>query len=252
MLNSWVVSVAYAKKHFKKVVLRSDSAGAKVLTDGVGIEFDEVIPSLDKIVVSEWPWTICKLMSYRDEAKIGPATHVDYDVFLFDPIDKNVSAAPVFFQNYEDNVPSVAYYDDTDMLKMDGVPPWYMEWKTHDRRAVNCGVLGWNDSEFIEWYASESIAFLERNRAGKWGINAILPEQAFLSAAIRERGIKTAEMFRGWDGFFEAERAHRFVHLMATKKQTIGNEMSLSNMAQVVNFDQWKRAQRVGVELSRG
>lgn len=251
MLNSWIASVGYARKHFKTIVLRTDKDGLKMLVDGIGIEFDEVVISLENIDETKYPWTICKLLSYRDEARRGPATHLDFDLYVRELKDVSIFDSPIFCQNMEPNVVGTSHYEDSDVLGMKDVPAWYLRWRVENKNAPNCGIIGWNNCEFMEWFATQAIDFLDKNKGGKWGVNAIVPEQAFLGAAMHHKGIAARTFYKSWPDFYDNAIKTGIDHLIAARKTQIGNEMALNEIAKQMRPDQWKRAQEVGREISK-
>jgi hypothetical protein len=48
-LMSWVFSVEMARRHFRKIALVTDTPGADLLVDGLGLRFDEVSTELDAL-----------------------------------------------------------------------------------------------------------------------------------------------------------------------------------------------------------
>lgn len=249
MLNSWIVSIECARKNFDTIVLRTDEAGAKMLVDGIGLGFDDVIISLEDLDSDKYPWTICKLLSYADEAKIGPAIHMDFDLFLDSIPDKSILDAPLFCQNIEPEVVGTPHYIDDELTGMKDVPDWYWRWHSNGRSALNCGILGWNDCEFVEFYAKAALKFIKSNAGKKWGVNAIVPEQAFLGAAVMEKRIPVKTFYDSWDDFYRGGKG--MIHLIAMRKSALGNEMQLDKTAKSMRQDLWQRAQELGAKIAR-
>ena len=51
-LFSWVLSVELARQHFSKTLLVTDDAGASLLLDGIGLQFDQVSLELNSLNVT--------------------------------------------------------------------------------------------------------------------------------------------------------------------------------------------------------
>lgn len=249
MLNSWIASVENARNHFGEIVLRTDEAGKRMLVNELGLEFDEVVIAFEGLDETRYPWTTCKLMSYRDEAKRGPATHLDFDLFLTRVEDKSIFDAPLFCQNIEPEVVSTSHYADDELLSMKAVPEWYWTWRKKSRAALNCGILGWNDCEFMLFYAETALRFLEANAGAKWGVNAIVPEQAFLGAAVFEKKTAVRTFYNDWNDFYRNDRG--ITHLIGMRKSATGNEMALNAMTRTKWPSAWARAQEIGYMMAK-
>jgi Family of unknown function (DUF6734) len=93
-------SLQTARKHYGKTSLFTDDEGARILIDGIGLEFDTVSVDLNELAHSdpEW-WTLGKMMTYR--AQTEPFVHIDEDVFLWQRLPRELEQAPVFAQNAE-------------------------------------------------------------------------------------------------------------------------------------------------------
>src|SRR5687767_1744547 len=108
-LFSWVLSVRTAVRHYGPAVLYTDTAGAKLLVDRIGLEFDEVHTDLDALdAVDEGWWALGKLYAYR--AQREPFVHIDSDVFLWQRLPPQLEQAPLLAQNPEPFVAGQSYY----------------------------------------------------------------------------------------------------------------------------------------------
>jgi hypothetical protein len=189
---SWILSVETSRRHFAETALVTDSAGARMLVDELGLAFDSVSTALDALDGHdpEW-WALGKIYAYR--AQEVPFVHIDHDAFLWKPLPPEVVAAGVLTQSPE----SLAWYDPGAFDWAIGVAGGWLpeEWRWFRRHPAQeglcCGIFGGNHIPFINHYADSAIRMIEHpaNQPawslfnGKLGYN-ILFEQYFLSAAL--------------------------------------------------------------------
>ena len=197
-LLAWVLSLQTARQHYPTTMLCTDTAGARLLIDTIGLEFGYVSTELDSLEQCDpgW-WALGKLYAYR--AQTDPFIHFDTDVFLWKRFPRRLECASVLAQNQEDFlVGSPSYYApeifDNLLHEFGGWLPEEWTWYAlvgPRRRAANCGVFGGNNLDFIRYYAKTAINLLEdpRNQRGWAHLNNktehnILFEQYLLSACI--------------------------------------------------------------------
>ena len=243
-LLSWVLSVRTAMQHYRPAALYTDDAGARMLVDELGLEFDEFHTSLNALTHQDpaW-WALGKLHAYRAQSE--PFVHVDSDVFLWQPLGPRLETAPLLAQNPEPFVPGESYYRpevfERAVSAVEGA--WLpREWKWFresglPQRAECCGVFGGRDIPFIQEYADRAIHLAERaeNQPAWAGISDknvhnILLEQYLLSACIEHRKahrtadqaeIDIAYVFPSIGAAFNQESARRagYTHLIAGAKR---------------------------------
>jgi hypothetical protein len=243
-LLAWVLSVESARKHYPETALHTDDEGARMLVDGIGLEFVEVSTDLNALADHdpEW-WALGKLWAYR--AQREPFVHIDYDAFLWKRLPARMESAPILAQNPEYFVTGASYYK-PELLERailgDGGGWLPGEWLWYRatggvQRAESCGIVGGTHVEFIRHYAAEAIAMIEhpRNRE-RWALLAdrsehnVLIEQYFLSACIeyhrhREgspyRALDVEYLFTSLDDAFMPGRAAEmgYTHLIADSKR---------------------------------
>jgi hypothetical protein len=166
-LFSWILSVGTARRHFAETALYTDDQGAALLVDGLGLPFTEVSTALNGLEQQDpdW-WMLGKLHTYSLQRK--PFVHVDSDVYLWKPLPERLLAAPVLAQHAEDDR-ALRWYDGDFCEAIirsrgDGWIP--IEWSWYRatspfHQAACCGIVGGNDVEFLEQYASTVIRILE-------------------------------------------------------------------------------------------
>ncbi|MEP0872673.1 hypothetical protein NDA01_22910 [Trichocoleus desertorum AS-A10] len=200
-LLAWILSLETARKHYPETALVTDDAGAKMLSDGLGLEFDAVTTELNALQAQDPDWWILgKLWAYRSQTQ--PFIHVDNDVFLWKPLPPVVNTAPVLAQNPEYFVfgkplatcwwyrPEIFNHR---VKSTNGWLPDEWNWYFAKRRnlAYCCGIMGGAQVDFIRHYADMAlrIAADPGNQAAlalmdnKLG-DCLLIEQYFLAACI--------------------------------------------------------------------
>jgi len=244
-LLSWILSLQLARKFFGKTVLFTDDYGARMLVDGLQLEFDVVSTSLDSLSDHDpkW-WALGKLYTYslQNEAFI----HLDNDAFLWKPLPVN-SDTGLFAQNPDYFKVGASYYmpEQVESLveKHGGWLPrewiWYRACGL-PQRAESCGVFGGGNTEFIKYYAKLALEMIEHSaNTNLWSnLNErvernILVEQYLLAACIeyyknRQDGSKqpldVSYLFNSLDDAFDPRKAADagYTHLVAdTKKNKV-------------------------------
>ena len=226
-LLAWVLSVETARQHYPKTSLFTDDDGARVLVDHLGLPFADVSTELEGLPDVGYEWfNLGKLYTYR--AQREPFVHIDYDVFLWKPLPSWVTASPLFAQNPEWLPPLNFYHPEACTEAVRAAQGWLPdEWDSYlaagGSVAVNCGVLGGQDTGFLTYYADLAIRIIEhpRNQAA-WAVLsantgvAILIEQYFLGACIEHhrnrpgsayKHIQMAYLFPTFEDALDPERA---------------------------------------------
>jgi hypothetical protein len=238
-----VASVLSASRHYSDTLLVTDSAGAKMLVDVLGLPFAEVSTALDRLHQHDpgW-WMLGKLVAYRQQTR--PFVHIDTDAFLWKALPARLEAAPVLVQHPERYGPEQDIYRPQDVeqafAETGGVIPVEWEWARSQGpglTAENCGILGGCDVAFLQHYAETALALVERpeNAAGwelhqhKWRFTYIV-EQFLLSACLGyhrfhptspHRGVRCEHLFGSWEEARNPNQAAKvgYTHLMAYSKR---------------------------------
>ncbi|MEO7701869.1 MAG: DUF6734 family protein [Opitutus sp.] len=243
-LLAWVLSVECASRHYPDTALVTDSEGARLLIDGLGLRVRHVSTELDAIAASDPDlWMMGKLQAYH--AQREPFVHIDTDVFLWNRLPEKVEHAPVFAQNPEHFRLGASHYKPERMqrlMRVDSqgwIPPEW-EWALSlgdQQRGECCGIAGGNHIEFIRYYAKTALQVIEdpRNRvawstvANKGEYNTLI-EQYHLAACVDYhrnrpdsvyRDIEIRYLFDSFTSAFDENVAARvgFTHLLAGAKQ---------------------------------
>lgn len=242
-LLAWALSVETARRHFAATSLITDSDGARLLVDGLGLPFDEVSTGLDLLAASNpgW-WTLGKLHAYR--AQESPFLHIDNDVFLWEPLPPRLLEAPLIVQNPEAFAfDGCSWYQPAEVdAAVRGVGGWLPEeWRWQIERRVGsalcCGILGGHRTDFIRHYADLAIRIIGHAANGAaWrddaarGADSVLMEQYLLSACLdyhrahpgsRFHDVELRCLFRDDAEAFDPDAARRagYTHLIAGAKR---------------------------------
>lgn len=233
-LFSWLLSVELARRHYPDTALYTDDDGARLLIDGLRLPFVHVSTTLNALADEDpdW-WMLGKLHTYH--AQIEPFLHIDYDVYLWNPLPERLTAAQLFAQNPE-AVAGAPWYD-VDLCEFviraegDGYVP--VEWQRYresptDQQAACCGIVGGNETGFVRYYAAIAIRLLQspRNRAAfemlpdKKLYNPLF-EQYVLCACAAYHGIPIEYLFPSCGALDQADEAG-YTHLIAAAKSNPG------------------------------
>lgn len=171
-LFSWVLSVELARQHFGNTVLVTDDAGASLLLDGIGLQFDQVSLELNGLSSYDPQWfTLGKIHAYRIQE--APFVHIDHDVFLWHSLPSPFMSAALLAQNPEPFVVGQSGYYFPHELEafISSQNGWFPDvWirqparEGFARTAVNCGIFGGNQLDFIRDYGDTAFRVLDHPR----------------------------------------------------------------------------------------
>lgn len=261
------LSLEEAKKQFKKTILITNDHGKATLIDRYKLPFDEVLLSMNQFDNNLDPdlWAYVKIYAYKLMAdRNEPFVHIDNDVIIWDKIKQPVIEAPLFFQNRETLAAHTGYklllaeakkFPDVrqDVL---AVAPEY---------ALNCGVVGANDLNFIqEWHTmAHEFIFSPRNKEAwanqtpqitghiKHSFNHMF-EQYFVSALAVKRGIHTqVATLLGLNFWHDAKYNFRYTHLWGEEKrrpeivEKVRNRLYKDYPQYEANFEQTESHQHI-------
>lgn len=242
-LLSWILSLQQARKFFGRTVLFTDDYGARMLIDGLQLEFDVVSTSLNNLndYDAKW-WALGKIYTYSLQNE--PFIHIDNDVFLWKPLPVDSGTTALFAQNPEYFDVGASFYmpEQIESLikKYGGWLPrewiWYRS-SGLPQRAECCGVFGGCNTEFINYYAKVAFDMIEHAAntnvwvtLGEQVERNILLEQYLLSACIEysknhQEGCNQSNdihyLFNSMDDAFDPRKAADagYTHLIADTKK---------------------------------
>lgn len=251
-LLSWILSLKQAQKFFEKTVLFTDDFGAKMLVDGLQLEFDVVSTALNTLNDHDpkW-WALGKIYTYGSQNE--PFIHIDNDVFLWKPLPVNSDTA-LFAQNPEYFDVGASFYmpERIELLveRQGGWLPkewfWYRS-SGQQQKAESCGVFGGGNTEFINYYSKRALETIEHSAnttlwatLGEQVERNILIEQYLLSACIEYcknhqdgcnqfQSIEIQYLFNSMDDAFDPGKAANagYTHLIANtkKNEALANDL---------------------------
>jgi hypothetical protein len=242
---SWVLSLETARQHYPETCLMTDSRGAEILVDRLGLGFTRVSTDLDAIADEdpEW-WALGKLYAYSVQQE--PFVHVDSDVYLWKRLPAHLEAADVFTQNPEffSEVGNAWYQPervDRAFHDQGAVLPEAWQWYRHTsiaERAECCGILGGQHTDFIRHYAKQALRFaLEPVNESAWQLlgnkacQMTLVEQYLLTACVEYynsnpvsayKRLQMSYLFDSLSQAYDPESATHtgFTHLIANAKKS--------------------------------
>jgi len=251
-LYAWVLSVETARKHYPRTALYTDDAGARLLVDRLGLEFEQVFTSLNALSKHDpdW-WTLGKIHTYG--AQTEPFVHIDNDVFLWEPLPSETESASVFAQNPEHFSDGIWYYHPEEFEEPLALCPrrWLPEeWRWYrssglPQRGECCGVFGGHHVDFIQHYASQALKLVEHpGNLPAWPsmknrrFNSVVLEQYLLSACFEYhasrsdspyRDLEIKYIFGSMEEAFDPKRSSqiRFTHLLGPSKRDSDNAYRL-------------------------
>lgn len=175
-------------KNYKDINLITDEKGAKFLSNN---KWNKVYTDLENITTrySE-VWSLGKLYAINlISKKQEPFIHLDYDFFIYKPIDKNILESNILVQSIE----SLEYGYNIKKFSELCEKKYYGENIKSDF-AYNCGIVGGSDTEFFKLYSESAMKLvLDKNNEKFWlnpEINkkywtkAVLAEQYYLSLCL--------------------------------------------------------------------
>lgn len=211
-LLAWLLSFESARRFYPETHLVTDDEGARMLVDGLGLQFEHVSTSLNALAEQEadW-WALGKLYAYREQD--APFVHVDSDVFLWKPLPERVASADVFTQNPEPFRPGTSHYrpeviehalttDSHGWLPEEWV--WFRRARHDRQRGECCGILGGTRTDFIRHYAETALR-LANDPANSRGWarvenkvdSMLMLEQYMLAACVEYHAAQPASPFAG-------------------------------------------------------
>ncbi|MGG9960283.1 DUF6734 family protein [Ferruginibacter sp. SUN106] len=163
-LMGWALSCLQLKKMYGYVDLYCNSIAAELLIDKLALPYNNVYITHDNLkIADEKLWALPKVFTYGLQEE--PFLHVDGDVFLFEKLPDILLKSELIAQNVEE---ATNYYLDTqnELMKYFTYFPNCVANDFNSSspiKAVNAGVLGSNNIEFIKEYTNLAFEYIRRN-----------------------------------------------------------------------------------------
>lgn len=226
------------KKHYGRVILLTDDYGKQYLENcGFDSIETETLNQLNDDLSDDFTqnWAIGKLYVYRELAKRNePFLHVDYDVFLFNPLPEYALNQQVLVQSKEDS----HFFSGLSNAKTNYGLDIFEQYVEHRHEfpkiiddsfcSYNVGVFGGTNLKFIESYANKAIKFtfdkktkklyralFQRNKA----LPATFTEQYYLGVLAKKYNVPVTSLVPGQNlsEISKNATAMGFVHLCEQK-----------------------------------
>jgi hypothetical protein len=269
-LLSWVLSVTTVARHFPVCELVTDSPGARLLVDELGLPFTGVSTALDALNPRnrEW-WVLGKLRAYREQTQ--PFLHFDSDVYLWSALPQALMAADIIVQNPEPApTDDRTYYKPRQIAeafaKHGGQLPGFVRNHMECASIAFCaGVFGGSALGVIHSYAEEAerLVYSPRNRRawatlGDARTHSVYVEQYILAARVahehcRRPALNVAPLFANQSDAFNEASARRmgYTHLIGDAKRNPILRDLVAAKAQVVAPDLYERACSISPDRHR-
>jgi hypothetical protein len=176
---SWALSCLSLREHYDEVALYTDQEGYDILVNKLHLPYTEVNVVYDKNLCLPHHWAYAKVKTYSMQTK--PFLHIDGDVYLPQPIPKDIANAPLIVQNkevgtvyYRSMMEGLLHYPEITL------PSFINKGLAEDSLAsYNMGIFGGNDLDFIQRYCKEVDNFMYTN-----GMNDISKKHSRLNCNI--------------------------------------------------------------------
>ncbi len=238
-----VSAIAYSclslKRFYSDIELVTDDNGYKLLIEELGLPYSRVNLALNDFDVDPNLWALAKIYSYGLQKE--PFIHVDNDVFIWEKFPERLEKAPICCQNYEhlsddyqEGLRIIKDYTSQDISLFHKLANDYDLKKYH---ALNAGILGGNDVNFIREYSNYSLNFFnsrkeELSKVGEnLGFLNIVLEQLCVGYLSQQKNIRV-ECLKHIDDFNElinniidiyaAPIRTKYVHCLGDIKKDIG------------------------------
>lgn len=242
----WAYSCLQLGKFYDEVELVTDELGKQLLIDELELPYTSVKVILDDALADcPWHfWATSKIISYKNQDK--PFLHVDGDIFISKPFDKQIESAQIVSQNLESDfecyhvvmneVKKINKYVPEEILADNEI--------THQILASNMGIFGGNDIDFIHKFADEALKFSKAyydfsNEKTLWHFNCVF-EQYLLYCMAKKDEVEI-EYFLNPTYFFEdylpisrfnnkGTNDLNYVHLLGYHKKMLSKCNTLSDV----------------------
>jgi len=163
-LMGWALSCLQLKKFYGSVDLYANTKASNVLIDKIKLPYSEVYLEHDNFSLTNTSlWALPKVFTYSLQDK--PFLHIDGDVFLFDRFPELLLSSELIVQNIEQ---ATDYYTSTqkELIEHFSYFPECVRndfFSSNPIKAVNAGILGGRNIQFIKEYTKEAFDYVMRN-----------------------------------------------------------------------------------------
>ena len=193
-LMSWALSALKLRQHFDRLELYTDSEGARMLIDRLGLPYTEVKVVYDRFHCLTCHWALVKVHTYSLQRE--SFIHIDGDIYLTKPLTEQTLASPLIVQNTELCTDYYRRMIDR-LLGISGLKlqeSFRRVLESDDVPSCNLGFCGGTDIDFFGRFSEAVFRFFRDNdfnsdRFRNDDISAnVVFEQIFFSIMAREAG----------------------------------------------------------------
>lgn len=191
-----------AQKHYKQINLITDALGEEKLRDKY--KWDSIDLSLEDLDKNfQNVWNLGKIKAYNIISQKGdPFLHLDYDVFLFNPLPENILKENIFCQSIEMNTHKK--YQVNNFLKL--CKNKYYAKNISTNKSPNCGIIGGKDLDFFYQYSKsalqmvfdkDNLEFWNSEKVPSWQKACIL-EQYYMQTCLYFFKKETVSLYKDY------------------------------------------------------
>jgi len=209
--------------------LITDRKGKEELFDDLALPYTKVESCLDKL--QKYPpelWAIGKILAYQLQNE--PFLHADGDVFIWRKFPAEFENAALFAQSREIGFKHYGAVLNNVHRYFDYIPSVFAHHIGEAIQSVNAGIIGGTNFQFFQYYASEALTFIERNREClhkvDMGLFNQIYEQYLFTCLAAERGIdiqyylpEMDEEFTQVLNFHRLPSIESYIHVVGSAKR---------------------------------
>lgn len=236
-LCAMVYSCLSIKKYYPNIELVTDTYGYKLLIEEFGLPYTRVNLSLNNFDADPNLWALAKVYSYglQDE----PFIHIDNDIFIWGEFPERIETAPLCCQNLEQL--SLDYQEGLNIISTQiptksGIFRELINSNLTSLYAVNAGIIGGNDIDFIKTYSKNVLDFYSSQKekfsiiGEKIGLLNIVLEQLSFGFLAQKESIKVEylkqiidfdELINDIIDIYSAPIRTKFVHCLGNIKKDL-------------------------------
>ena len=233
-LAAMTYSCLTLRKFYDDVELYTDDFGIHLFRDELQLPYTRYHNVLNDLDIDDSFWAFGKIFTYSLQEE--PFLHVDNDIFIWEKFPKRLELADVAGQNVEWVTPSATddYTTALNYLRKNVPVCPRIILDSECRQAVNMGVFGGSDIEFIQRYALLAMKSIKDaspylvSADVKNGVFNIIFEQLLLSEMAKKEARKMAYMIENCDSsdfsqYINIETAQfdvKYAHCIGLLKQS--------------------------------
>ncbi len=214
---SWVISFFQTKKYFDKITFYTDTNGYKLLKP-LGLPFDDIITDFDYLPYDTKFWAMGKVNVFSRQTK--PFLHIDYDAFIWEDVNKLMSA-PVIFQMREKDESHYRANINTFNSKTKIRIPEIEYFRTHKGLSpYNMGFYGGSDTKNIRKCAENILEIIEKKSLNKvWDHLILHDNDTYLNCFVEQLYTSSYMMMNKIKPTIMMDTGFKFTHIWGSTKK---------------------------------